>query len=257
MDFDDLLADPFTDPFAKPRSGSPDPWATFSHQSIATPDEDDPYKSVYDENRSTTPTNESYGTAEHGLSRQASTEDPLEASAVNAEDEESTSPQTPGFRESISALNPTDHTQTISEPEPPSPTPSPPPVVHERVPSPPKAKSPERFPAKTPVHSPSPSTSKVTSPVVSPLDRPQPAFTGLDRSFSGLALGGESAGGWQADQGSWVNERTEASVSGLVSPPVEEEEDDDDDVPIMQTRPSGTMPTFVNLLSVFFIDVHH
>src|SRR5882762_483275 len=114
MDFDDLLADPFEDPFAKPRSGSPDPWATFSHQAV-TPVEArdafaDSYSSVYDDNRSTTPTTESYLTGEQGESSHSSVADPLEAAAVNAEEDSPglsrpTSPRTPGFRESISALN--------------------------------------------------------------------------------------------------------------------------------------------------------
>src|SRR6201999_98234 len=129
---------PFEDPFAKPRSGSPGPWASFSHQpSTALEARDpyeDPYQSVYDDGRSTTPTTGSYVTGERGASSQSSLADPLEAAAVNAEEDSPTpsgptSPRSPGFRESISVLNPADHMQTIAEPEPAtspaeSPTPS-------------------------------------------------------------------------------------------------------------------------------------
>lgn len=257
MDFDDLLADPFEDPFAKPRSGSPDPWASFSHQpqaQSAAQDYQDPYKSAYDEGQSTTPTTESYATGERGESSQGSNADPLEASAVNAEDEEethtgptaSTSPRTPGFRESISVLDPADHTQTISEPEPASPparTTTPPTVtapdsavLPARGPSPPVARSPERSNRNTPVVSPPPSTSKVASPVISPLERPVVATSSLDRPFAGLALGGESIGGWQSDHGSWVNDPS-GSTSNVGS--ATEEDDDDDDEPILKSRLNG------------------
>lgn len=241
MNFDDLLADPFADPFAQPRSGSPDPWASFSHQRPAEVQEafTDP---SYEDNRSTTPTTESYATGERGNSSQVSLTDPLESAAVNAEDEDdvsaASSTRTPGFRESISALNPADHTQTIAEPEPSTPPasiPSPSLSVAEptRVSSPPASQSPEQPTSSTPVLP--TSASSAASPIVSPLERPEvsPSF---NRSFAGLALGGESAGGWQSDQGSWANERPIPPVASASSAAAAEEDDDEDDVPIMQTR---------------------
>lgn len=260
MDFDDLLADPFKDPFAKPRSGSPDPWASFSHQPSETQDAFAEAESSYDDGRSTTPTTESYVTGDRGESSPSSTSDPLESAAVNADDEESkpnssSSPQAPGFRESISALNPSDHTQTISEPEPDSPPlskgfishteesskPASPPPPVARAPSPPISAA-----TTTPIASPSLTTSKTTKPVVSPLEQPA-TVSNLNNSFAGLALGGESIGGWQTDQGSWGNEAASASVSNISSTSVteEEDEDDDDDVPI------GSRLGSPNLVSVF------
>lgn len=255
--FDDLLADPFQDPFAKPRSGSPDPWSSFSHQSQPSTDPndayEDPYRSSYDEGRSTTPTTESYATGEPGESAPSSAGDPLEAAAVNAEEEEeshpapaaATSPRTPGFRESISEPehDPEEHIKTVSEPEPATPpaekTPSPPPITS--PPAPAAARMPARRRSPSPSHShewkesntSTPhSPHKARSPVVSPLEQPS-AQSSLDRSFAGLALGGESVGGWQVDQGSWVNERPIASSSNIST---DEDEDDDDDVPILQAR---------------------
>lgn len=248
MDFDDLLADPFADPFAKPRSGSPDPWASFSHHRPAEAQEafTDP---SYEDNRSTTPTTESYATGERGNSSQSSVADPLESAAVNAEDDDdaptATSPRTPGFRESISALNPTDHTQTIAEPEPSTPPasiPSPSLANPTRVSSPPVPQSPERPTPSTPVLPTSASSQPATSPIVSPLERPE-ASSSFNRSFAGLAIGGESAGGWQPDQ-SWANGRI-PPVSSASS--AAEEEDDDDDVPIMQTR--SNMANVTNAVS--------
>jgi len=255
MDFDDLLADPFVDPFAKPRSGSPDPWASFSHQSAPPQDPPDDtfsadsYNSVYDEeNRSSTPTTESYATGEQGesISHESVTVDPLEAAAINAEEDGPasgpTSPQSPGFRESISVLNPTDHTQTIAEPEPVTPPATETPTSSElrhastpaRSPSPPhRLKSPN--PPIAASHS--RSSSKVRSPVVSPLERP-PASSNIHRSFTGLALGGESIGGWQSEQGSWANDyQPTPSVSNLGS--TMDDDDDDDDEPILKSRRIG------------------
>lgn len=245
MDFDDLLADPFEDPFAKPRSGSPDPWASFSHQPSTALDAHDPYedsyKSPYDDGRSTTPTTESYVTGDRGDSSQSSLADPLEAAAVNAEEDPPapsgpTSPRTPGFRESISVLNSTDHTQTIAEPEPTSSSsPSSAPLsftsVPTAAPSPPLSRSPERLPPISPIVSLSLSTSKAPSPIVSPLEKPATS-SNFNHSFASLALGGEAIGGWQADQSSWVNDKPAPSVSSANNT----EEDDDDDVPILKSR---------------------
>jgi sorting nexin-1/2 len=252
MDFDDLLADPFEDPFAKPRSGSPDPWATFSHQTAVYSESQDAfaqsYNSGYEENRSTTPTTASYATGDPGEGSQSSMVDPLEAGAVNAEEEDlpgssgPTSPRTPGFRESIDVLNPADHTQTIAEPEPSTPpteTFTPPPVATHPPPT--------SVPAKTPSPPPSPnldashsrSSSKVTSPIVSPLERPL-ASSNIDHSFAGLALGGESIGGWQTDQDSWVNDHQSTLTTSNVGSATEEEGDDDDDEPILKSRRVGT-----------------
>jgi sorting nexin-1/2 len=258
MDFDDLLADPFEDPFAKPRSGSPDPWATFSHQTAVSSESQDAfaqsYNSGYEENRSTTPTTASYATGDPGEGSQSSLVDPLEAATVNAEEEDSsgpTSPRTPGFRESIDVLNPADHTQTIAEPEPSTPptkTLTPPPAAaHPPPTSVAKTPSPPSSPNLDASHS--RSSPKVISPIVSPLERPL-ASSNIDHSFAGLALGGESIGGWQTDQGSWVNDHQSPLATSNVGSATEEEDDDDDDEPIMKSRRVGTDSS--NAVSSFY-----
>ncbi|KZP25549.1 Vps5-domain-containing protein [Athelia psychrophila] len=243
MDFDDLLIDPFADPFAKPRSGSPDPWASFSHQKPAEEQHEAFTDSTYEDNRSTTPTTESYATGEHGDSSHSTVADPLESAFVNAEDEEATASVSyarPGFRESISVVDPAEHTQTISEPEPstsPARTQSPPLATQEpiRQPSPPVAQSPVQSTPSTPPP-PQSATSEARSPIVSPLEHAQ-ASSNFNQNFNGLSLGGDSVGGWQSDQGGWASEEPVPPVpSASSAPSVPEDEDDDDDVPIMQSR---------------------
>lgn len=251
MDFDDdFLADPFQDPFAKPRSGSPDPWSSFSHQPQPSTNShdpyEDPYKFSYNEGRSTTPTTGSYATGEPGESPPNSTADPLEAATVNAKEEEelyhtpaaAASPRTPGFRESISEPkpDPEEHIKTVSEPEPATPpaNKTPPKILSPTAAA--RTEARDRSPSSSYSHeqkvssASTPHSLKARSPIVSPLEQPSGQGT-LDRPFASLALGGESVGGWQADRGSWVNERPVASSSNIST-----DDDDDDDVPILQAK---------------------
>ena len=249
MNFDDLLADPFQDHFAKPRSGSPDPWSSFSHQPQPLIDSHDAYEDLYkysydEEGRSTTPTTGSYATGEHGDSAPSSAGDPLEAATVNAKEQEESHlvpavtapPRTSGFRECISEPEPEpepeEHIKTVSEPEPATPpaeeTPSPPSITGPPVAVVAPGRSPSPFHSHEQNASSSPA--KARSPMISPLQQPLAQNT-LDRSFASLALGGESVGGWRTDQGSWVNDRPVASSSNIST-----DDDDDDDVPILQAK---------------------
>jgi sorting nexin-1/2 len=93
--------------------------------------------------------------------------------------------------------------------------------------SPPPSKSPDRVA----------SHSRSSSHVRSPLE--QPPVASSDRSFAGLALGGESVGGWQADQGYWTNDNQPTSfVSNTGS--ATDDDDDDDDEPILKSRRIAT-----------------
>ncbi|KAF9223973.1 Vps5-domain-containing protein [Gyrodon lividus] len=246
--FDDLLApsrnvleeNPFEDPFAKPRSGSPDPWSSFGQHHHPQPSHSDIdyFKSGFEDEPSTTHTAGSYFTRNYSYSDQSSVAapiDPLDAAAVTAddhEDEQSTGPsdthtdttpsQTPGF--GMFTLGTEDQTKTVVEPEPESP---------------PEAQHIDEVSANvTSLLRTEDSTSSqilsFSSPeraILSPLD--QHSTPNIDRAFSSLALGGESQGGWQTGWGS--NDQ----VSAIMSPPAPvagaDNDDDDDDTPIGQT----------------------
>lgn len=262
--FDDLLApsraaleqNPFADPFGN-RPSSPDPWSSF-HPASAPTLSGEP--TAFDDVRSTTPTIDTpafSGVPASGFHAYEDSEDPLESSKIETSDEvvpepqtptdppEATSPRSPGFRESIpTAL---EETMSLADSER---KPSPPPIVSPPLSSapslssvPPSVVSPPMSPVEpasqaSPVqHTSRASTSSFTSSFapqrtsldqtfVSPLEQPQ----SIERSFAGLALGGESVNGWQGSQ------------SMFVAPPkpqaVVDEDDDDDDKPIMQARMS-------------------
>ncbi|KAI5999338.1 Vps5 C terminal like-domain-containing protein [Pisolithus orientalis] len=96
--FDDLLAqssrnvledNPFANPFAQPRSSSPDPWASYAQaQQDLQPahTQIDYFKSGFEEERSATPTNDSHFNGVE-QSTQAAV-DPLDAAAQTADDNE-------------------------------------------------------------------------------------------------------------------------------------------------------------------------
>lgn len=162
--------------------------------------------------------------------------------------------RSPGFKESIPdsieeiATTPTKATHD----EPPlTLKPDTPPPATKHVPAPLVPSSPTStespvsptIPATAPAtvghgHTPSlsrPSASS-TSPSVhpayfSPLDQPHTAA--VDRTFSGLSLGGETFGGWQGSQSAFVGTTTFDQKHASVDE--EEEDDDDDDKPILQS----------------------
>jgi sorting nexin-1/2 len=234
--FDDLLApsrraledNPFEDPFAQPRSNSPDPWASYSHNPEHNP--------FYQEEAS-----EHYAEPEPELGPVSNT-DPLESATVN--ELEPPSPDTPtvkppGFRES--APSPELRRPPLPDPElehthPVSPIPK-----QSTSPSPPPAS--KYFPSFSPTHSPRPTSSfgKPNGAVVSPLDEAS-STSGFENSFASLALGGESLGGWQsAAQSTFVN-----GPSGPVSREPSLDEDDEDNRPVLQPpRPKSYEPVTV------------
>ncbi|OCH85499.1 Vps5-domain-containing protein [Obba rivulosa] len=266
--FDDLLSssrnvldNPFEDPFARPRSSSPDPWASFSVASTAQP-------TLHDDDagfgpRSTTPTLETHSFADshgfHALSESAvdspSEQDPhAEAELTAPPSPPGSALRSPGFRESISTA---DEERPTAQPEPlPAREPSPP----LRPPSPAlsvqlarRAAAPEPSGRASRASTASlASSSRPERAIRSPLD--QPLAADLTRSIAGLSLGGESLGGWQGAESTFVTAPRERSVSRDRS----DSDDDDDDRPILETvrQPAvkpppaprtdgGIQPTFV------------
>lgn len=258
--FDDLLApsrsileeNPFEDPFAKPRSGSPDPWSSFVQQQHLLPshtDNIDYFKSGFEDHLSATQTSESHVTSEHGHGEQTSVAapaDPLDAATVTAEEHEdkqsashsdahpdTTTPRTPGF--GIFTSSTEDQSQTVAGPRSDSP-------LHDKALAIPaadeaSAATSELLRAEEPMpsqlSSPQEPISSPMSPeraIVSPLDQsPQ----NIDRAFSSLALGGESPGGWQTGWGS--HDHTSAPTIPSATIATFNDDDDDDDTPIGQT----------------------
>ena len=185
--FDDLLSrsrgvldNPFEDPFAKPRSTSPDPWASFGQPAVAH-DED---HAAFLGARSTTPTLETHGFGDtEGFQYPASEPSPIEdhrsdtdlegtelqtsSTEDHTDERESHTPTpdalaTPGFRESVSS--PVDEAEKHEEEQP------------QREPSPPLAQSePPESPAP-------PATAPATyASFMGHASRPSNAFTFRDR----------------------------------------------------------------------------
>jgi sorting nexin-1/2 len=252
--FDDLLPsrsaleeNPFDDPFAKPRSGSPDPWNSWAIQHQPTSPVQDIYPTGFEESRKTTPPESPVTTDKNDLGTSNRTEsvpsDPLESASQTLETDddpsghssESSISQTPGFRESVAA--PFDEIATIrptvpEELEPSTPSNSYFAADNEPASSPPTH---SRHASRTSVSFKkvfsSPSSSALAERnVVSPLESPAP---GLDHSFASLALGGESVGGWQGSQSSWANDNAASGVHAST----EDDDDDDDDKPIRRPKP--------------------
>ncbi|GJE91193.1 Vps5-domain-containing protein [Phanerochaete sordida] len=266
---DALERNPFADPFGRP--SSPDPWTSFQTPASSTIPTDDPGDPFGAEFRSTTPTADepdlaggAAASSDTGFAAYDHSEDPLEASkAFDSEESVDTiaheqepptpteqaplaSPKSPGFRESVSTtiddvLTPAPPPVERKEPTPP-PAPSLPPPLVENPPL-----TPASPPPTSPVdsasligHAPSSSAASIVSPSAtpllnapsknfySPLDQPQ----SLERSFSGLAIGGESVNGWQS-----MAQGSQSMFVGTASrPSAQDEEDEDDDKPILQAR---------------------
>jgi len=248
--FDDLLAqqrsvldNPFEDPFANARSSSPDPWASFGQPSVL---QDDAHAAFLGA-RSTTPTLETHGFGD-SAGFQYSAPDPPAFPSIDEhsirEDNQAevdTEPPTPstsrGFRESISSTPDEVVTPVSEEPS------------LEREPSPPPQETPTSpvYPATAPAtsgnfapfpgHASRPSNASAFQPSFraepahhSPLD--QPASAGLDRSIAGLAIGGESLGGWQGSQSAFVGAPHSATLPRTRS---DSDDSSDDDRPILES----------------------
>lgn len=250
--FDDLLNpsrhaledNPFADPFLK-RPSSPDPWAT----PFASTDTSGGFGSTSDHFGAES----TYQTTSHEFSLSSTEErhptpDPLDSAAQNEEDEEDNKPlgnlRSPGFRESVPSPAPFSETATIR------------PTNEEGAHTHAESSSSASFHIPTQVIStpargltsisatssaaaaqpqaPSRTSSGFASPPQSATESnfksPLEPFGGLEQSIAGLSLGGEAAGGWQAEETPWQTE--------TFSPPrptAQAEEDSDDDKPILQS----------------------
>jgi sorting nexin-1/2 len=258
--FDDLLKqssraleeNPFEDPFAPPRSSSPDPWSSYTHQSTSISSPAFEYDASGFGGVSTTATTQAVGLHDDSFTPSAveshtgvvptTLSDPLDSANLPADDE----PQ-------LSALT----SEPVPEPDPPRPTSltllpsttSPPessptlqlsspvtpsstiptePVENTGPPSPP-APSSARLPqrqeaphpsAQFPFDSSSPTVSDSQHVISSPLDQPPVA------AFASLALGGESFNGFDGMQSVFVGSTSFPSSA-------QEEDDDDDDKPLL------------------------
>jgi sorting nexin-1/2 len=241
--FDDLLAtstrdaleqNPFEDPFSKPRSSSPDPWASFSDAPQLQ--SSDPY-SFQNSGSPTEPFATERRDEQPELGNVAT--DPLDSAAQTFEVDEQVDPQgragpispiTPGFKEYLPVAF--DEIATIR-----------PTVPGELEPSRPAYAAEVSSPASGPTReSPGLPAIRPEQSVISPLE--QPSHT-LGRTFPSLALGGEVPGGWQEPPSSWVNDKPARIAS--------EPSEDDDDAPIGQLHKTEHEPvnTLLNWLCYF------
>ncbi|KAF8141549.1 Vps5 C terminal like-domain-containing protein [Boletus edulis] len=257
--FDDLLApsqsileeNPFEDPFAKPRSGSPDPWSSFGQQRHSLPSHSDIdyFKSGFEDYPSTTQTTESSFTSDYGHSEQSSAAapaDPLDAATVTAEDHEdgqgathggahpdTTTSRTPGFGVFTSSAEDQSESQVVVGSGSNTPIHDKAPLIAPADESSTAVASLLRVEEPTPSQLSSPQETISSSPeraIVSPLDQQPPPD--VDRAFANLALGGESLGGWQTGWSGYDHGTTPTILS---TPSATTNDDDDDDTPIGQT----------------------
>lgn len=265
--FDDLLAssrraledNPFEDPFAKQRSSSPDPWGTpFASHVDETPT-GYPTQPTYSE-----PAHDTYEQpATPKPESPPSATEPLDIASANADEVDAptgfpasksgfrqVAPSSPEIIAPVPEVAPgTPKTEVTPPPRPKTPSPvqasapSTPTTKAEPLaqtadtapdPAPPTPPAQPGFrdfnePPKPPTPPPAASTlsppASASSSVFSPLDQP------LQHSFAGLALGGETAGGWHtATSSAFVNDREpSSSTAGWHSHSREASVDDDDD----------------------------
>ncbi|ESK96508.1 sorting nexin 3 [Moniliophthora roreri MCA 2997] len=276
--FDDLLApsrsiledNPFSDPFSK-RSSSPDPWAN----PYSNHDDSDIYASPFSSNQiDSTPTSPVIQTRSRSSTTTEQVEetenkqsvsapalassDPLDSAQIADDDEDdgkdikapsSSTPRTPGFRESVGHPEPTTFSEiaTIRPDVPEELEPTIPASSSTSTAPTEKADNTGALTNEAERRSTSP-THTITPPSISKIDTAGPpstsspaAWSPLDqqntnnvtRSFSNLSLGAEpiNGGGWTSgdqEQESWANEQP--IVSRIPS-----EDDSDDDKPIGQT----------------------
>ncbi|KAI0644233.1 Vps5-domain-containing protein [Trametes meyenii] len=269
----DILANPFEDPFAKPRSDSPDPWASYGHdvpsfnEEAAAFGSTSPTATRYDtfadvggfhDFRDSTAAEDHHDTTPPQI-HEESAPDPLDTAAFNAAEasaeaaEETkpatvtqvTSPSTPGFRESISAEaeDSLQHEERQILPRDPTP-----PIEHAKKATTPPLESTTVSSDTSPRphgHAPGSSTASLASSHIAPakaepiaynpLDQPRSTF---ERSIAGLSIGGEALGGWQ-DSGGWHSSQSAFGAAAAPSHVPQErsvsDDDDDDDRPIAQT----------------------
>ncbi|KIK23004.1 hypothetical protein PISMIDRAFT_470268 [Pisolithus microcarpus 441] len=234
--FDDLLArssrnvleeNPFADPFAQPRSNSPDPWASYGQpQQDPQPShsETDYFKSGFEDEHSATPTGDLHP---NGVEQSAQAAvDPLYAAAQAADDEDEQATgsththseldvpsRTPGFGIFVPTAGSDAGALGHTEPER-----RPPPRKH----GDPEAWTEDVSATKSPMLS-----SKKTSS-----DRPQ--SPGLHQTFSGPGLLDEPRwhSAWEVNgHGSTLT--TPSSTDTVTTG--HDDDDDDDDTPIGQT----------------------
>lgn len=256
--FDDLLSrsrgvldNPFEDPFAKPRSISPDPWASFGQPSVTHEDHD-----AFLGARSTTPTLDTHGFGDsEGFQYPASEPSPVEdhkpdthleetelqtsSTEDHADERESHTPTpdalaTPGFRESVSSPI---HEAEKHEEEKPQREPSPPLAQSEPPESPtPPATAPATYGsfmghASRPSNT---STFRAEPAYESPLDRP-PAVN-IESSLNGLSIGGEAFNGWQSESEASTYPASPPTPTAPAQPSRSDDSDSsDDDRPILQS----------------------
>ena len=257
-EFDDLLApskraledNPFENPFAQHRSGSPDPWASFTSQL-----EHNPFSSSEPTTAAPAFEPEPHSPVSTTLT------DPLD-SAVTAEPEEHvpSPPRTPtqftasGFKENIveeehqptldPVPKPTPEPEAKPTPEPELAAPQPGPErtpVQEATPLPPTTEpasppSSKGFVAFAPTHSPRESEAfpKPIASVISPLDHPG-LGGGFGDTFPSLSsLGGDSlGGGWESQSSSVFVNGT--SVQTSREPSLPDDDDEEDNRPVAQS----------------------
>ncbi|PCH44318.1 Vps5-domain-containing protein [Wolfiporia cocos MD-104 SS10] len=253
--FDDLLSqsrnvldNPFEDPFAKPRSSSPDPWSSFGQASTLHDDAQNAFMDAH----SATPTLDTHGFGDSSgfqYTVPETREETSTAEETHAETDQSgthtpTSPVTPGFRESVQEIIEEVAPKREETPPPRSRQPSPPPIEPPRSPiEPPRSPI---HPATAPAtnnsfarnrgHKPM-SSAAAPQPVYrpqpayhTPLDQPASAGLGLERSIAGLAIGGESLGGWHGAQSAFAGVQPRPRSRAR-----RDSDSSDDDRPILQS----------------------
>ena len=252
--FDDLLPpskralgdDPFENPFAQHRSGSPDPWASFSSQLEHNPFSTSESTTIIPPFEPEPPSPVSTTSA-----------DPLDSAITTEQEHDQSPPRTPtqftnsGFRENTLEDEHQPTPEPLSKPTPEleaksplGPEPAAAQMEAERTPvqeatslpsaaepvSPPSSKG---FVAFTPTHSPreSEAFSKPISSVISPLDNLGGGFGDPFPSISSLG-GGVLGSGWESQSSSmFVNN---ASLESSREPSLPDD-DDEDNRPVAQS----------------------
>ena len=255
--FDDLLApskraledNPFENPFAQHRSGSPDPWASYSSQL-----EHNPFSS------SEPATNVPVFEPEPPSPVSTTSTDPLDSTITKeAETHVPSPPRTPtqftthDLKEDVfeEERQPTPEPVSKTKPEPErEPTPEPEPTIAppepERTPvqeatilppttDPVSTPSSKGFVAFSPTHSPTQSETfhKPISSVISPLDHPE-LGGGFGDAFPSISTleGDTLGGGWESQSSSvFVNGKSLDSSRELSLP----DDDDEDNRPVAQS----------------------
>ncbi|OJT02912.1 Vacuolar protein sorting-associated protein vps5 [Trametes pubescens] len=247
----DALANPFADPFAKPRSNSPDPWSSFGQDPSPYNEE----AAAFGSSSSNALRHDAFADIGGFEDYRDSVPDPLDSAAFNSEEastddlQESTptahatSPLARGFRESVSeepVHQPAELPLPLREPTPPVEQPtkaSTPPPEPKTSPTAASVRLPGHVSRGSVASSASSHVASIKAAPVSynPLDQPSNTF---ERSIAGLSIGGEALGGW-GDSGGWQSTQHAFGGTGPVSSITREEsmsdDDDDDDRPIAQT----------------------